>query len=133
MDPIKRLFYTEQYKKQNRNIKLVEEFIPLPKKKSVTPKFYSKYEGLGSEEAPAEYIKLIERFTEWVPQDIYTYEPPTANMDYGWFSQPLIPRSTDPRLHFPLKQCDVVKTEIRIRDTDKGLPREKFVGTPFYL
>ncbi|XP_011305436.1 uncharacterized protein [Fopius arisanus] len=133
MDPIKQLFYTEQYEKQNRNIKLVEEFIALPKKKSVTSKFYSKYERVRPEEVPVEYIKLIEKFTESVPRNIYDYQPPMMNMDYGWFNKPLIPNSTDSRLHFPLKQCEVVKTEIRIRETDKGLPREKFVGVPFYL
>lgn len=80
MDPIKLLFYTEQYEKTNRKIKLTEKFAAIPKKKLITGKFYSKYEGINSINAPDEYIKLIERYYELRPKDIYSYRPPTMNM-----------------------------------------------------
>lgn len=80
MDPRKILFYTEQYEKANRKIKLFENFVALPTNKPVTGKFYSKYEGLNSISAPDEYIKLIERYKEMKPREIYPDGAPTVNM-----------------------------------------------------
>ncbi|XP_057318704.1 uncharacterized protein LOC130663475 [Microplitis mediator] len=128
MDYNKLNFYTEKYNKDNRNIKIVETFVPVIKEKPITGKFYSKYDsGVGKVEE--KFIKLIERRTEMVPKDIYPYKPPTANMEYGWFSEPLVPRSKDPRLYFPLKQSDVVKTEMRIRQVDNNF--RKSTGATF--
>ncbi|KAF7987797.1 hypothetical protein HCN44_003660 [Aphidius gifuensis] len=132
MDPVKLLFYTEQYEKANRKIKLTEKFGAIPKKKLITGKFYSKYEGINSINAPDEYIKLIERRYELKPRDIYPYRPPTMNMTYGWFADEIfVKKSNDPRLNFPLTECDVVKTEMRIRQADKNLTQKKFQGKSF--
>ncbi|XP_015586394.1 uncharacterized protein LOC107263569 [Cephus cinctus] len=131
MDPNKLRFYTEKNEKENRNITLVEEFIPMPQSKSVTKKFYAKHDVIAISEIPPEYIQIIERYAALTPKDIYSYKPPTVNMDYGWFTKPLIPRSLDPRLHFPKKLCDFIENELKLRQLNKGVPVKKFVGVPF--
>lgn len=50
---------------------------------------------------------------------------------YGWFTDLLVPRSTDSRLQFPRKQSDIIRRELRIRILQKALPVEKFTGIPF--
>ncbi|XP_046743256.1 uncharacterized protein LOC124409585 [Diprion similis] len=131
MDPIKLRFYVEKYAKENRETKLVETFYATPKNRSITGKFYAKHEAITSMNAPQEYIDLIAKSVSYVPKDIYKYRPPAVNMDYGWFTEPLIPRSKDPRLYFPAKQCDFIKNELLIRHQNKGVPEEKFKGVPF--
>lgn len=81
LDLKKMLFYTEKWEKDNKNIKLVEQFVPMVKDKPITGKFYSKYEALHSIKVPEDYIKLIERHEELLPSDIYPYKPPTTNME----------------------------------------------------
>ncbi|KAK0072044.1 hypothetical protein PV325_011957 [Microctonus aethiopoides] len=132
LDPIKMKFYTEKFDKENQNIKLVEEFVPSVETKLITGKFYSKYETpelFGS--ISPQFMQIIDRHERMVPNEIYSYKPPTTNMLYGWFAEPLIPRSTDPRLYFPLNHSQIVKTEMRIRDIDKGILRAGFRGIPF--
>ncbi|XP_012270936.1 uncharacterized protein LOC105694646 [Orussus abietinus] len=131
MDPIKLRFYLERYEKENENIKFVEEFIPMPSSKSVATKFYAKHDIIPTEEIPLEYIKIIARSATLTPKDIYNFRPPTVNMDYGWFTDPLVPRTTDPRLYFPRAGCDFIKNELKLRHLNKGVPVEKFTGAPF--
>lgn len=50
---------------------------------------------------------------------------------YGWFNEPLIYRSKDPRLQFARKGNKFIKTEQIIRYLNRGLPVSKFVGIPF--
>ncbi|XP_020706958.2 uncharacterized protein LOC105684195 [Athalia rosae] len=131
MDPIKLRFYIEKYAKENREIKLLETFYATPKTKSITGKFYARHEAITSIDAPDEYVDLIAKSQSYAPKRIYKYRPPAVNMDYGWFTEPLIPRSKDPRLNFPAKQCAFIKTELLIRHLNKGVPEEKFKGVPF--
>lgn len=83
MDYNKLLFYTEKYNKDNKNVKIFENFVPVIKEKPITGKFYSKYESseVDSSKVKEEYIKFIERRTEMLPKEIYSYKPPTVNME----------------------------------------------------
>lgn len=81
MDPVKLRFYTERYKKESRNIKLAEEFIPIPRTKSVTRKFYARHDAIALTDIPSEYTKIIAKYAVLTPKDVYTYRPPTVNME----------------------------------------------------
>ncbi|KOC68821.1 NUAK family SNF1-like kinase 1 [Habropoda laboriosa] len=80
-----------------------------------------------------EYVDLIVKRQNLSPKDIYTFRPPTVNMEYGWFAEPFIPRTDDSRLRFPIEQSDFIGNELRIRHLQKGLPVEKFTGVPFVV
>ncbi|KAJ8666843.1 hypothetical protein QAD02_008505 [Eretmocerus hayati] len=126
MNPLKLRFLTERYEKELLGLKLQEEFIALPGQTPVSGKFYAKHDApLPNHVAPAEYIKIVQRSTSVTPKENYDFPPPCVNMEYGWFIEPLIPRSRDPRLHFPLSQCDFIKTEIYIREMQKKMPKPK--------
>ncbi|XP_033210963.1 uncharacterized protein LOC117169019 [Belonocnema kinseyi] len=131
MDPIKLRFFMEICEKENKYIRIQEKFIPSLSSKPITGKFYAKHDAVSFDEIPEDYLKLIERKENSVPRDRYSFPPPTANMDYGWFTEPLIPRSKDPRLHFATKGSDFLKTELKLRHLNRGLPVTKFVGVPF--
>ncbi|KAK2586555.1 hypothetical protein KPH14_011443 [Odynerus spinipes] len=131
MDPIKLRFYAERYEKENRTLKLQEKFSLTTQTKSLTGKFYARHDAISSFDIPDEYIKFIERHTALTPKDIYVFRPPAVNMEYGWFTKPLIPRSKDPRLQFARRNCDFIKKELHQRHLHKGLPVERFTGVPF--
>lgn len=50
---------------------------------------------------------------------------------YGFFTQNLIEKLQDERLHFPRNTADFIKTELVIRHSNKGMPVVKFTGVPF--
>ncbi|XP_008210240.1 uncharacterized protein LOC103316733 [Nasonia vitripennis] len=132
MNPNKLKFLTERYDKENRNLKFQEKFIALPGLKPVSGKFYAKHDALSSHDSsPVEYIDLVKRSASATPKDNFHFPPPAVNMEYGWFAKPLIPRPSDKRLIFPIKQSDFIKTEIYIREMQKNLPEMKFTGIPF--
>ncbi|XP_076663100.1 uncharacterized protein LOC143366152 [Andrena cerasifolii] len=133
MNPIKLRFYTEVFETEKKYIKLQEKFVPIARTIPPTGKFYAKHEVIPLSEVRQDYVDLIARRTILLPTDIYTFRPPTVNMEYGWFSEPLTPPTKDPRLCFPRTQADFIAAELRIRHINRGLPMEKFVGVPFKL
>ncbi|XP_058794407.1 uncharacterized protein LOC131666064 [Phymastichus coffea] len=134
LNPKKLKFLTEKYEKENSNLKLQEEFIALPGLNPISGKFYAKHEALSSDDdPPVDYVNLVKRSASSIPKDHYQFPPPCVNMQYGWFNEPLIARSMDKRLYFPITQCDFIKQEIYIREMQKTLPENKFEGVPFRL
>ncbi|CAK9815184.1 hypothetical protein ANTQUA_LOCUS8327 [Anthophora quadrimaculata] len=133
MNPIKLRFYTERFEKDRRFFRLQEKFVAIGRTKPLTGKFYAKHEVIPLSEVRQEYVDLIAKRETLSPKDIYTFRPPTVNMEYGWFVKPLIPRTNDPRLHFPIEQSDFIANELRIRHLQRGLPVEKFTGVPFVV
>ncbi|XP_026671128.1 uncharacterized protein LOC113464608 [Ceratina calcarata] len=131
MNPVKLRFYTERYEKERKFFKLQEKFVAIGRTKPLTPKFYAKHDQIPASEVRQEYVDLITKRLIFGPKDIYTFKPPTVNMQYGWFSEPLIPQTKDPRLRFPIKESDFIANELRIRQVQKGMPIEKFMGIPF--
>ncbi|XP_043490483.1 uncharacterized protein LOC122516605 [Polistes fuscatus] len=131
MDPVKLRFYAERYEKENRILKLQEQFVLTTHTKSLTGKFYARHDAVSSFDIPEEYIEFIERRTALTPKNIYTFRPPSVNMEYGWFTKLLIPISNDPRLNFVKKGCDFIKKELYQRHLQKGLPVKRFTGVPF--
>ncbi|KAK9293627.1 hypothetical protein QLX08_011484 [Tetragonisca angustula] len=131
MNPVKLRFYTERYEKEKRHFRLREEFVAIARTKPLTGKFYAKHDAIPPSEIRQEYVDLISKRLILTPKDVYAFKPPTVNMMYGWFSEPLIPQTNDPRLQFHRKQTDFISNELRIRHVQRGLPVEKFVGMPF--
>ncbi|XP_016916103.1 uncharacterized protein LOC108000355 [Apis cerana] len=131
MNPIKLRFYNERFEKEKKYFRLHEKFVAIARTKPLTGKFYAKHDVIPECEIRQEYIDLISKRLLLTPKDIYTFKPPTVNMEYGWFSELLIPRTKDPRLCFPKKQTDFISNELKIRHVQRGLPIEKFVGIPF--
>ncbi|KAL0126501.1 hypothetical protein PUN28_005097 [Cardiocondyla obscurior] len=66
-----------------------------------------------------------------VPKDVYSFRPPTVNMEYGWFAVPLVPVAQDPRLRFSRKQFDFIANELVRKKLQKRLPEMKSTGIPF--
>ncbi|XP_076162367.1 uncharacterized protein LOC143144150 [Ptiloglossa arizonensis] len=131
-NPAKLRFYTERYEKENKYLQLREQFVPIPRTEPLTGKFYAKHDTISASEVRPEYVDLIEKRFVAVPRDLYPRGPPTVNMEYGWFSEPL-PPTTDPKLRFPRKRTDFVSGELRMRHLHRGLPVEKFTGIPFVV
>ncbi|XP_011055792.1 PREDICTED: uncharacterized protein LOC105146879 [Acromyrmex echinatior] len=131
LDPIKQRFYIERYKKENKLIKVRETFVPTTCVKPLTGKFYAKHDVISPLDVKEDDINLIKRQMEMIPTDIYSFRPPSVNMEYGWFTTPLIPISKDPRLRFSRKQSDFVTYELLRRKLQRGLPEERFFGVPF--
>ncbi|XP_011647619.1 uncharacterized protein LOC105433846 [Pogonomyrmex barbatus] len=130
-NPIKLRFYIERYEKENKLISVQETFVATVRTKSLTGKFYAKHDVFSPSDAREEDINLIKRQTEMTPKDIYSFRPPTVNMEYGWFTTPLVSIRKDPRLRFSRKQSDFIANELVRRKLQKGLPEKKFVGVPF--
>ncbi|XP_017798420.1 PREDICTED: uncharacterized protein LOC108579402 [Habropoda laboriosa] len=133
MNPIKLRFYTERFEKERKYFRLQEEFVAIGRAKPLTGKFYAKHQVIPVSEVRQEYVDLIVKRQNLSPKDIYTFRPPTVNMEYGWFAEPFIPRTDDSRLRFPIEQSDFIGNELRIRHLQKGLPVEKFTGVPFVV
>ncbi|EZA53329.1 hypothetical protein DMN91_005119 [Ooceraea biroi] len=130
-NPIKLRFYIERYEKENKLITLQKTFVPTTTRtKSLTGKFYARHDVISPSDVREDDVNLIKRQTEATPKDIYTFRPPAVNMEYGWFSVPLIPVTRDPRLCFSRKQSDFIANEIQLRKL-QGLPEKKFTGVPF--
>ncbi|EFN66409.1 hypothetical protein EAG_07767 [Camponotus floridanus] len=129
MNPAKLRFYKERYERENKLISVRETFTPTIRTKSLTGKFYAKHDVIPPWEIRQEDVDLIKR-QEMTPKNIYSFRPPAVNMEYGWFSAPLIPITRDLRLRFPRKQSDFVTYELA-RKLHKGLPEKKFAGVPF--
>ncbi|KAL6257326.1 hypothetical protein P5V15_010901 [Pogonomyrmex californicus] len=130
-NPIKLRFYIERYEKENKLISVQETFVATVRTKSLTGKFYAKHDVFSPSDAREEDINLIKRQTEMAPKDIYSFRPPTVNMEYGWFTTPLVSIRKDPRLRFSRKRSDFIANELVRRKLQKGLPEKKFVGVPF--
>ncbi|XP_012154156.1 uncharacterized protein LOC105664349 [Megachile rotundata] len=131
MDPRKLRVYTERFEKEKKYIRLQEKFVAIGRNQPLTGKFYAKHDAIPASEVRQEYVDLITKRLISVPTDIYEFRPPTVNMEYGWFSKPLIPLTDDPRLRFPRTRTDFIVNEIHIRHSQRGLPVEKFTGIPF--
>ncbi|XP_043249680.1 uncharacterized protein LOC122395848 [Colletes gigas] len=133
MNPMKLRFYTERFEKENKYLQLQEKFVAIPRTNALTSKFYAKHDVIPASEVRQEYVDLITKRFISIPKDIYSFRPPTVNMEYGWFTEPLIPRTTDSRLSFPRKRIDFIANELQIRHVQRGLPVEKFTGIPFIV
>ncbi|XP_076640558.1 uncharacterized protein LOC143352147 [Colletes latitarsis] len=133
MNPMKLRFYTERFEKENKYLQLQEKFVAIPRTNALTSKFYAKHDVIPASEVRQEYVDLITKRFISIPKDIYSFRPPTVNMEYGWFTEPLIPRTTDSRLSFPRKRTDFIANELQIRHVQRGLPVEKFTGIPFIV
>ncbi|XP_053994301.1 uncharacterized protein LOC128884736 [Hylaeus volcanicus] len=131
MNPIKLRFYTERYEKEKKYHQIQEKFVAIARTKALTGKFYAKHDVIPASEVRREYVDLITKRFVSTPKDVYSFRPPTVNMEYGWFSEPLIPRTVDPRLQFPRRETDFIANELRIRHVQRGLPVDKFIGIPF--
>ncbi|XP_050453111.1 uncharacterized protein LOC126852383 [Cataglyphis hispanica] len=129
MNPVKLRFYKERYEKENKLTSVRETFMPTIRTKSLTGKFYAKHDVIPSWDIRKDDFDLIKR-QEMTPKDIYSFRPPTINMEYGWFSAPLIPFTKDPRLRFTKKQSDFITHELARRKLQR-IPEKKFVGVPF--
>ncbi|XP_012064259.1 PREDICTED: uncharacterized protein LOC105627584 [Atta cephalotes] len=129
-DPVKLRFYLERYRKENKLINVRETFVPTIYVKPLTGKFYAKHDVFSPSDVREDDINLIKRM-EMIPTDIYSFRPPTVNMEYGWFTTLLIPISKDPRLRFSRKQSDFITNELLRRKLQKGLPEKPFFGVPF--
>lgn len=82
MNPIKLRFYTETYEKEKKFFRLQEKFVAIGRTQPLTGKFYAKHDVIPLSEAPQEYIDLIKKRIVLGPKDIYTFRPPTVNMEY---------------------------------------------------
>ncbi|KYN00298.1 PREDICTED: uncharacterized protein LOC108776027 [Cyphomyrmex costatus] len=131
INPVKLRFYIERYRKENKLINVRETFVPTTYTKSLTGKFYAKHDAFSPLDVRQDDINLIKRQMQMIPTDIYSFRPPTVNMEYGWFAASLIPISKDPRLLFSRKQSDFVTNELLRRKLQKGLPEKRFSGVPF--
>ncbi|XP_011698768.1 PREDICTED: uncharacterized protein LOC105456436 [Wasmannia auropunctata] len=131
INPMKLRFYLERYRKENELINVRETFVPTTRIKSLTGKFYAKHDVFSPSDVRKDDIHLIKRQTEMIPKDIYSFRPPTVNMEYGWFTASLVPISKDPRLHFSRKQSDFIRNELVRRKLQRGLPEKRFAGVPF--
>ncbi|XP_012535445.1 uncharacterized protein LOC105836158 [Monomorium pharaonis] len=131
INPIKLRFYIERYEKENKLINVRETFVPTIRTKPLTVKMYAKHDVFSSSDVREDDINLIKRQMEMISKDIYSFRPPVVNMEYGWFTESLIPVMKDPRLRFSRKQSDFVANELLRRKLQKGLPEKRFVGVPF--
>lgn len=58
-----------------------ETFMPTTRTKPLTGKFYAKHDVFSPSDVKADVIYLIKRQTEMIPKDIYSFRPPTVNME----------------------------------------------------
>lgn len=80
INPAKFRFYTEKYEKENRNLQLFENFKPSSHAVPVTGKFYARHDALDKIDPPDEYITLLKKKSVMLPTEIYSYHPPSMNM-----------------------------------------------------
>ncbi|XP_029159221.1 uncharacterized protein LOC114931396 [Nylanderia fulva] len=132
MNPIKLRFYIERYEKENKLTSVLETFAPSVRTKLLTGKFYAKHDVIPPWDIREDDLDLIKR-QEMTPKDIYSFRPPAVNMEYGWFSTPLIPIARDPRLRFSRKQSDFITHELARRKLQGGSLERKFAGPPFKM
>lgn len=65
LDPAKFKLLSERYEKENRNVKLVEEFVESYQEAPITGKFYARHEAITiPEHIPDEYVGLVEKIDE---------------------------------------------------------------------
>lgn len=83
MNPVKLRFYTERYEKERKFFRLQEKFVAIGRKKPLTAKFYAKHDQIPASEVRQEYVDLITKRLILGPKDIYTFKPPTVNMQYA--------------------------------------------------
>lgn len=81
MNPTKLKFLIEKYEKENKNLRLHEEFIALPGADPITPKFYAKHDVLTGEDIPDKFVQIIKKKYTTTPKDIYEFPPPCVNME----------------------------------------------------
>lgn len=81
INPMKLRFYLERYRKENELINVRETFVPTTRIKSLTGKFYAKHDVFSPSDVRKDDIHLIKRQTEMIPKDIYSFRPPTVNME----------------------------------------------------
>jgi len=79
-DPVKLRFYLERYRKENKLINVRETFVPTIYVKPLTGKFYAKHDVFSPSDVREDDINLIKRM-EMIPTDIYSFRPPTVNME----------------------------------------------------
>ncbi|KAM0733889.1 hypothetical protein ACS0PU_012254 [Formica fusca] len=130
MNPVKLRFYKERYERENKLTNVRETFTPTIRTKPLTGKFYAKHDIIPLWDVRKDDIELIKR-QEMTPKDIYSFRPPAVNMEYGWYSAPLIPITRDPRLRFSRKQSDFVTHELARRKLQRSPLERKFAGVPF--
>jgi len=80
-NPAKLRFYIERYEKEKKYITLRKTFVPTTRTKALTRKFYAKHDVISPLDVREEDIKLIKLKIDATPKDIYTFRPPTVNME----------------------------------------------------
>lgn len=80
-NPIKLRFYLERYEKEKKFIKVYEKFTPNVRAKPLTGKFYARHDILSAADIKEEYVNLIARHKEMTPKEIYSFRPPSVNME----------------------------------------------------
>ncbi|XP_011867472.1 PREDICTED: uncharacterized protein LOC105561779 [Vollenhovia emeryi] len=131
INPVKLRFYTERYEKEEKLINVRDTFVPTTRTKPLTVKFYAKHDVFSPSDVREDDVNLIKRQMEMIPKDVYSFRPPAVNMEYGWFTVPLVPLTKDPRLRFSRKQSDFIASELVHRKLQRGLPEKRFAGVPF--
>lgn len=81
INPIKLRFYIERYERENKLISVRETFVPTTRIKSLAGKFYAKHDVFSPSDVREDDINLIKRQTEMTPKDVYSFRPPTVNME----------------------------------------------------
>lgn len=81
VNPVKLRFYLERYEKENKFIKVYEKFTSNVRVKPLTGKFYAKHDVLSVADAREEDVKLIARHKEMTPTEVYSFRPPSVNME----------------------------------------------------
>lgn len=86
LNPIQLRFYNERFKKEKKYFRLHEKFVAIARTKPLTGKFYAKHDVIPECEIRQEYIDLISKRLLLTPKDIYTFRPPTVNMEYAIYN-----------------------------------------------
>lgn len=81
MDPKKLRFYEEICKKENQNTVIYENFTLTFTTKPLTAKFYARHDAI-SNDYRKENLNEITRRIALTPKDVYTFPPPTVNMQW---------------------------------------------------
>lgn len=92
---------TENFDKENKLFKIYADFIPNPKRTTLTGKFYARHDSVDLSQADQELLDLIKNMKDRKPREKYP-APVVESHVCGWYPEPLVPlRKMDRRYYHP--------------------------------
>lgn len=95
----------ESFEKENRDIRIQEEYIPNPRQSVLTGKFYALHEMADLSSADPVLLDLIKDYKDRRPNEKYP-EPVLESHEIGWYP-PLVPLKKDDERYFHIQKKSI--------------------------